>query len=656
MMSRTLPCWSAVLFPLMVPWIFVSPGALTAQEIEEILTYDVIVEVMDGGVFRVTENLEVRALGQEINRGIYRDFPTGFPREGGIGWIVAPFHVISVTRDGLPEPYRVETLGGPAGRSGVRVRIGDAEVLLSHGQHRYALVYETSRWVHFGTEADRIDWNVTGNGWDFGIRSATAEIRLPESIPPDSVELEAWTGPEGSTAQDASWSWDASAGAARFRTTAPLGSREGLTVRVTFPKGIVAPPTEDQKAAWFRLDWGGFVEVGVALALVLGLYLLMWMLVGRDPASGTIVVQYEPPEGFSPAALGFLRERGHEPAQLAAALVSLAVKGALTLEKDGRKWTIQDTDTFKGFLPAEERRLYDQLVGGGRTLVLSGSSDSQLRAGVRAFRARLEKELEKKYFLTNRKWFAAGVALSVLAGLALLWRSRYAVPPEAWMMGSWLTAWTIGLSTLFYRAGLSWKQALAGDHMAWVGAVFISLFTIPFLGAEIAVGYMLYQRLPRHLLVALVALGLVNVVFYHLLERPTLKGRGVLDRLEGFRRFLGATEEDRLDRLQAPDRSLELFETFLPHAIALGVENRWAEGFQSVLTPAEAAASAAMSWYSGGRGSPNLSGMTSSLTNSLSSTLSASSAPPSSGGGGGSRGGGGGSSGGGGGGGGGGGW
>ena len=322
MISRTFPVGLAVLTTVVASWTSPFSVGLAAQETEEILSYDVVVEVRDGGLLRVTENLEVLVLGQEIHRGIYRDFPTGFPRENGLGWIVAPFEMRSVTRDGEREAFHVETLGGPAGRSGVRVRIGNPGFLLPHGPHRYTLVYETARWVYFGTDEDQINWNVTGNGWDFGIRSVTAEIRLPESASQVDVELEAWTGPEGSTAQDASWSWDASTGAARFRTTVSMGPREGLTVRVTFPKGLVSPPTEDQKANWFRLDWGGFVDVGVALALVLGLYLLMWMLVGRDPASGAIVVQYEPPSRFSPAALGYLRERGHEPAQLTAALVA----------------------------------------------------------------------------------------------------------------------------------------------------------------------------------------------------------------------------------------------------------------------------------------------------------------------------------------------
>lgn len=637
--------------------LFSSPLALVAQEElrEEILAYDVRIEVRRGGAMRVTEEIEVRALGREIRRGIYRDFPTHFPREGGLGSVVAPFEVRSVSRDGRPEPYTVRSVAGPEGRSGARVRIGREDVFLPQGVYRYTVVYETARWLRFGEDADRLDWNVTGNGWSFPIRRATAVVRLPGSAPADEVELEAWTGPEGATERDATWEWTAEDNAARFRTTDPLDPGEGLTVRVSVPKGVVPPPTEEQLAAWFRLDWGGYLEAGVVVAAVLALYLLMWVRVGRDPDSGTIVVRYDPPDGFSPAALGYLRERGYDPAHLTAALVSLAVKGAVTIEQDGREWRIREAGPLPDDASREERRLHGALLGAGTTLTLTGSSSERLRKGVKALKKQLERQLEKDYFVTNRLWFAAGAVASVAGFAVLAWRARFDVGPEVWFLGVWLTFWSMGVGTLLVRVVRTWSRAVSGDPFAAVGAVFITLFSVPFVAGEIFVGGMLYRWVPGHLVTAVVAIAVVNVAFYHLLERPTLKGRGVLDRLEGFRRFLGATEEDRLDRLQRPDRSLELFERFLPHAIALGVENEWAERFQDALTPAPRSGGAghgALGWYSGdGAGGLDLAGVSSSLGSSFSSSLSASSAAPSGGGGGG-----GGSSGGGGGGGGGGGW
>ncbi len=630
-----------------------APGA--AQEREEILSYDVAIVVRDGGAMEVTEEIAVRALGNDIRRGIYRDFPTSFPRSAGLGRIEAPFEVLEVLRDGSPEPYRLESIGGPFGRGGVRVRIGDADVMLEHGVHRYAIRYETSRWVSFGDTEDQLYWNVTGNGWDFPILHASARLSLPEPPDPADLRMEAWTGPEGSTASAASTAWDEATGVASFESTAPLGPREGLTVRLTFPKDVVAPPSAEVQKAWFRQDWGGWIDAATVAGLVLSLYLLMWSRVGRDPAPDPVVVRYEPPEGFSPAALGYLARRGWSDALLASALVSAAVKGALRIERDGRKWTLERLDDTDAILAPEERQLSKDLLTGQRRLTLDRKYHARLRGAVKTLRRTLSRRLERQYFMLNRRWFAAG-AVASLAGLGVLaWRDRYGIPPEAWFMCLWLSFWTLGVGTLVTRVYRAWRSALGGGGIgSWAEAVVLSLFSIPFVGAEIVVGALFALSVPHHLLAAAAVLGLLNILFYHLLERPTLRGRGVLNELDGFETFLTATEADRLDRMNPPDRTPEVFERFLPFAIALGVENRWAERFRGVLVPEAAggATVASPAWYSGGSTS-DLSGMASSLGSAFSGSLSAASSPPSSSGGGG---GGGGSSGGGGGGGGGGGW
>jgi len=607
---------------------------LAAGPLAEILSYDVRIRIGDGGLLRVRESIEVRALGREIVRGIYRDVPTRFPRPGGVGTVVAPFRVTAVRRNGRPEPHRLFSVDGPEGRSGVRIRIGREDVRLEHGVHRYVVEYETERWLRFGRERDTLTWNVTGSRWAFPIRSASAAVELPGSPPPSSVRLDAWTGPAGSTARDAEWAWSGDAGRARFRTTAPLDAGEGLTVRASFPSGVVAPPTEAQRTRWFRLDWGGFVDAGLVVLLVLGLYLLMWLRVGRDPESGAVVVRYEPPEGFSAAALGFLRERGFDPAHLTAAVVSLAVKGAVTIERDGEEWWIRPTDERPDDLTRDEKALLERLLGDGDAVSLSGSPVRAVRKAATKLEKRLEGALERSHFVNNRGWFAAGAVASAVGFAALAWRYRFGVPPESWFLMLWLAFWTLGVGTLVVRVVRSWRKALGSGPADWISAAFVTLFAVPFVGAEIVVGGMIYRRLPGHLLAAVIALAALNVAFYHLLERPTLKGRGVLDRLEGFRAYLGAAEEDRMERLQRPDRTLELFERYLPYAIALGVENEWAARFEDALASGGEAGggSSTPAWYGttadvGGPGA--LSG---ALGGSLASSLSASSASPSGGG------------------------
>jgi uncharacterized membrane protein len=152
-----------------------------------------------------------------------------------------------------------------------------------------------------------------------------------------------------------------------------------------------------------------------------------------------------------------------------------------------------------------------------------------------------------------------------------------------------------------------------------------------------------------------VLLGLINVVFYHLLRAPTQSGRQLMDQIEGFRLYLSTAEEERLKVLHPPEKTPELFERYLPYALALDCENEWNAKFATVLAAAAAAGAAAPLWYSGSRwDNGSTGGFTDSLGRSLASSAAAAATAPgrSSG----SGGGGGGFSGGGGGGGGGGGW
>jgi uncharacterized membrane protein len=99
----------------------------------------------------------------------------------------------------------------------------------------------------------------------------------------------------------------------------------------------------------------------------------------------------------------------------------------------------------------------------------------------------------------------------------------------------------------------------------------------------------------------LLALPLVISAFWWM-AAPTREGRTVMDRIAGFRRYLAVTEENRLEVLHPPEKTPALFERFLPYAIALGVENKWAGKFASVLAAAAADQSQQgqyMTWYVG---------------------------------------------------------
>jgi hypothetical protein len=98
----------------------------TTRADERILSFDSTITVNRDGTLEVSEAIRVRAEGKNIRRGIYRDFPTIYPRAGG-GQVTVGFAFQSAKRDGTSEPWHAENLG-----NGIRVYVG------SPSRHRLA--------------------------------------------------------------------------------------------------------------------------------------------------------------------------------------------------------------------------------------------------------------------------------------------------------------------------------------------------------------------------------------------------------------------------------------------------------------------------------------------------------------------------------------
>ena len=227
----------------------------------------------------------------------------------------------------------------------------------------------------------------------------------------------------------------------------------------------------------------------------------------------------------------------------------------------------------------------------------------------------------------------------------------------------WLSIWTVGTTALVSAAVASWRNVFQNGWTHSATAIFFTLFSLPFVGAEFLVIFLSGVKFPVVLLVIAALLLITNILFYHWLEAPTIFGRKVMDKIEGFKLYLSKAEKHRIEFFNPPERTPEHFEQLLPFAMALGVAKQWGEKFESVLRSAQSAPGQAgsyqPSWYSGSRRFTDMStsSFASNLSGSFTSAVASSSTPPgSSSSGGGGFSGGGGSSGGGGGGGGGGGW
>ena len=631
--------------------LVISSTGIAAAASERVMSFASAITVDPDGSMLVTETIKVVSSGDQIKRGIYRDFPTTYKDRAGNTYVVG-FAIQAVALDGKPEAHHTEALS-----NGIRIYIGRKEVLLPPGEHTYTLRYRTDRQLGFFKDHDELYWNVTGNGWIFPIETASATVLPPPGVPADRIALAGYTGPTGAAGQDFTAALGPD-GKSIFKTTRRLNAHEGLTITVGWPKGFVREPTPREKTVHFLKDNVTLIAAVIGFVVLLLYYLLAWFAAGRDPARGTIMPIYTPPDNLSPASMRFMAEMGYDDKVFAAAVIDMAVKGFLSIRETDETVTLTKIDGSPTTLSAEEQKIAAQLFQSNRSIGLERKNHARIAAAKNALRTSLTLTFEKTHFVTNRRAFITGVVISAAAVAASFLSALD--HPEVLFLGVWLTIWSVGVTFLAVTVVKLWHQVFAGARKLGTragslgAAVLMTAFALPFFGGEVFALTVLSRSSPA--LVGLVALVVaVNMAFYHLLKAPTMLGRRIFDRIEGFKMFLDATEADRLQRMVPAERTPEVYEKYLPYALALGVEQAWTEQFADVLATALRPDGSGYhpGWYSGsGFDSARVGSFASAMGSSLSSAIAASTTAPGSR----SGGGGSGSSGGGGGGGGGGGW
>jgi len=615
-----------VLARLLVLCLVLAGGVRAALADEEILSFDVRIDVAETGKLTVTERIAVEVEGNRISRGILRDIPLRYEdasgRTGEVG-----LEVLSVKRDGRDEPYALERGSGM-----LRLRIGDAGVLLPYGRHDYEITYDTTRQIRFFDDHDELYWNVTGNAWEFPIQRASAEIHLPPGA--RATDVTYYTGGYGSTDQAARSQLLDGGNVVRVQTTQGLGSQEGLTVVVAFPKGVVSPPSaEELRADWWRDNLGWIAGAG-GLLLVFAYYLWSWNRVGRDPPEDVIVPRWTPPDGISPALANYIEQRGFRGGgwdAFAASLIDLAVKGHVEIRQPGKTMTIVRMDSgVPQDLGIGQQAIVAALPGKGDALSVNAAGGATVQKIGNAFRSAIEREHRNRFYRANPLYLVLGIFMSVVVLIAALVLGRFS--PELLVGGVGVAIPAIIISVIAVNTGRSFRNArsLFSRIMSVVTAAIGGFIALTVAGGFLSV--LTESDFDARMLAVVAGLVILNLVFFFLMGAPTQLGQKLTAEIEGLKRYLTLAEQDRMNMRGAPEMSPRHFETLLPYAVALGVEKPWSQAFDAWLATAVAAGAAAAyvgpTWYHGSDFRPgsigkSLGDMTGSLSNSLTASLPA---------------------------------
>ena len=549
---------------LILVCVGLSQQSATAQETGwHIDRFSTRLDVNRDGIITVSESIAVD-FGTESKRGIFRIIPYSYRREGSSYNV--NINVLSVTdANDQAWKYQASYSGGD-----IEIRIGDANVFIS-GPQEYNITYTVHRAINFFEEHDEIYWNVNGVDWPVEVRHAECFVTLPEEVDLAEVKTESYVGPYGST-ENGPESVITEENQLHFEAGESLAPFSNHSIVVGIPKGVFLepiPPVQPAPAATPSSSWGKSRNLGsppgstsgptsYSYPRVTGSYstqpkrsnsflrtvqensillfplLLLWLLWQALKRYGTdlgepksIVVQYQPPEGLTPAEVGAIIDERVDTRDVTASIFHLATRGYLSIKVDpsGRWANSRDirlvrSDKSPDDLEKFEKVIYNGLFGTSKPLraVYLSSLEEKYYEHLSLIQSMLYQRLAKNgYFDGNLNQARTNYGcLSVFIAIGLV------------MLGYWLSTLSLFNGTALFVA------------------VVASIIIVP---------VMLLQ-----------------------MPRKTRKGRRAMEHIKGLEEYIARAELEEMDAETARGKFSELF----PYALALGQANRWGEKFEGL--------------------------------------------------------------------------
>jgi hypothetical protein len=409
--------------------------AIPMRAQERIRSYDVDVGIRSDASLDVTERITVHADGQQIRRGIYRDFPTRYSDRYG-NRVRVDLQVLGVERNGSPEPWFTERM-----TNGVRINTGNDDFLPVPADYTYTLRYRTTRQLGFFQDHDELYWNAIGTGWVFPIESGSVRVRLPRPVPVDQLKAEAYTGPQGAKGTN----YVATVpepGVATYQLTQPLGPYEGFTIVLSFPKGLVPQPTGTDRTRWFLADNRGVIVALIGFIVLIWFCVREWRRVGRDPEKRAIFARYEPPADKTAAGLRYMRRMGYDMKCFSSDVLALAVAGHLRINREDHffkdAWSLdRNGQRSPPTSPAQIALLTGLFENGDQSIELKNTNAATISAARTAHRNALDEEFQPRYFRRNTRSVGYAVLIAVVTAVAaFVSSSGFGIPAIAVIVGA----------------------------------------------------------------------------------------------------------------------------------------------------------------------------------------------------------------------------
>lgn len=337
-------------------------GSQTVPEFIESFTTEI--EILPDTSLKISEKILFKT--QLEKHGIFRFIPLKIKSSSGVErFSIKNFSVQLVDGGSVPWTSQIENNNFVA-------KIGDPNRTFS-GQQHYQLNYEISYAVDHYDSYDELYWDITGEDWNFPINQAVATISSPHA---EIVDAKCFTGKFGSADSNCNIEFiDSSQVSVTSKQLLNPGENLTVVLKLEQPNQLTFP-------SWWQknnINWLVILQlIGTVISGPIMGYL--WWRKGRDTVSLSHVYlsaktnevikkplfwrrpvpfHYEPFTDLSPAQVELIRTETIPNRALAAEIIDLARKKALSIKVEQKKRLFSTKDEYSLIKNSKQPNLPD---------------------------------------------------------------------------------------------------------------------------------------------------------------------------------------------------------------------------------------------------------------------------------------------------------